>query len=322
MSKENRIAIIIAAFNAEDYIERCIQSIQKQTYPNWIAYIVNDGSSDNTSEVLAAIRLKEERVVYLDIENSGVFCARRKAIEMVENCKYLTFLDSDDYFVDDELFEKCIDKMELNNIDCLCFNYERYDGILGFKSKNEVIWTEKEEIIKNLLNGQYMDGNMPYTIYLTENIKENFEIYSYNNDDFLNKYKILLDTKKVAYEPWCGYHYYYNKKSQTHRDLRENDYLYYEHAKSFVKKIEEDYPELQIECDYFRCKVLLWLAGKLSQKKLYKKFKMYGFIMQEFRDNKKIFVKNSYFTKKDKLLFYLIQMRLFGICYKIYHAIQ
>ena len=92
------IAVIIAAYNAEAYIERCIRSVQNQTYGNWKVYVVDDGSTDNTLKILERIVRNEERVCAVHTENNGVFAARRTAIDLVENCEYLTFLDSDDFF--------------------------------------------------------------------------------------------------------------------------------------------------------------------------------------------------------------------------------
>lgn len=317
MSYRIKIAVIIAAYNAELYIERCINSIQAQTYENWIAYIVNDGSADLTENILAEIAAGDNRIIYTTTKNKGVFCARRTAINMVQDCQYLTFIDSDDYLCDNEIFAKCIKKMLAENIDYLHFNY-RCGKRNGFKEGEEQCWTEKREKIKNLLNNRFIDGNMPYAICQTDIAKKYFKVYSYNNDDFFNKYKMLIYSKKVAYVPWCAYCYYHNSESQTHRDIREIDYLYYVHAKKFAKGILNKYPELKKECDYFRCRVLLWTVHKLESSGKFKLYAMYKPVMREFRKNIIIYLSNRYFTTKERVSALLALIHLYNVCYRLY----
>lgn len=120
---DKQVAVIVAAYNVEKYIERCIYSLKSQTYTKWIAYVVNDGSSDGTEEKLKKISSQDKRVVFKTIGNKGVFQARKIAIDMVRSCKYLMFLDSDDYLCDKYLLEKAIRKMEEERIDIVAFNY-------------------------------------------------------------------------------------------------------------------------------------------------------------------------------------------------------
>lgn len=321
MSENVKIAVIIAAYNAEQYIERCISTIQTQTYGNWIAYVVNDGSIDSTGTVLEKIAANDDRIVYTNTENRGMFSARRTAIDMVKDCKYITFIDSDDYLCDDKIFEKCINKMLSEKIDCLNFNYVQA-GKLGFKEKKECYWTSNKEMIKALLINTCIDGNLPYAMYLTDTVTKYFKVYSYNNDDFLNKYDILIHSEKAVYIPWCGYVYYVNPESQTQRDIREIDYLYYDHAREFVKKIENDYPDLKEECDLYRCKVLLWIVSKLEKNSRRKAYNMYKPMREEFRKNIVVYLNNKYFALKEKILVFLALMHVYGICYKVYHGIK
>lgn len=316
-----KLAVIIAAYNAEPYIKRCISSIQAQTYIDWSAYIVNDGSTDSTENVLMQLAACDDRIIYKTTKNKGVFSARRTAIDMVQDCQYVTFIDSDDYLCDNEIFEKCITKMLSENIDYLHFNY-KCGKKTGFNEKKERCLAGKQEKIKNLLNNRCVDGNMPYAICHMDIVKKYFKAYSYNNDDFLNQYKILVHSKKVVYVPWCGYCYCYNPKSQTHSDIKEIDYLYYKHAKKFTEGIANRYPELKKECDYFRCKVLLWTVHKLEDSSRFRSYVMYKPIMQEFLKNIGIYLSNRYFAIKERISALLTLLHLYNICYRIYCHIR
>ena len=314
----NRIAVIIAAYNAEKYIERCINSVQNQSYGMWNIYIVNDGSEDNTLKILSEMREKDNRINVISTKNRGLFKARRTAIDAVVGCKYITFLDADDFFCDSALFENCINEMEAIDIDCLCFNYQRGKNY-GFEIKNSVKMSDNEDKIRNFLNRRCIDGNLTYAMYKTKIVKECFKIREYNNDDFLNKYNILTHSDKVVYFPWCGYHYSQNMQSLTHRKIREVDYLYFKHVKEFTNSVLDEYPNLKMECNYFLCWVLLWTAVQLEKSKELKELKMYKPIMRELKNYSKIFLKCNYFSVKEKLTFFLIRMHIFGMSYRIYH---
>jgi glycosyltransferase involved in cell wall biosynthesis len=86
--------IIIPSFNRVHVIDRAIQSILNQTYPDWELIIVDDGSTDNTKEILTSI-LADKRIKYIYQDNAGVCAARNKGVSLATG-KYLVFLDSDD----------------------------------------------------------------------------------------------------------------------------------------------------------------------------------------------------------------------------------
>lgn len=93
-------SIIIPAYNAEAFIETTLQSVYNQTFSDYEIVVVNDGSTDNTAEVLACQTDPRLRVIHQ--ENSGVSVARNKAISEARG-KYVAFLDADDVWTQDHL---------------------------------------------------------------------------------------------------------------------------------------------------------------------------------------------------------------------------
>lgn len=93
MSKN--ISIVIPVFNAELYIEQTIRSILNQTFQDFEIIIINDGSTDNTSEIIEKIAFDEGRVNIISILNSGVSIARNEGLKFAKS-KYVLFLDADD----------------------------------------------------------------------------------------------------------------------------------------------------------------------------------------------------------------------------------
>ena len=96
MKKLPLITVIVPAYNAEATIERCINSIIKQTYNNLEVIIVNDGSTDNTQTVCENMAKKDTRINVINKENEKVSKTRNRGIEEATG-DYIVFVDSDDY---------------------------------------------------------------------------------------------------------------------------------------------------------------------------------------------------------------------------------
>lgn len=110
----NLVSIIIPCYNAEKFITETIQSVLNQTYTDWELIIIDDGSKDNSSKIVASF-LSDPRISYFYQENTGVSIARNNGISKV-NGKYIAFLDADDIWTDSNLEEK-INKLQNDEID-------------------------------------------------------------------------------------------------------------------------------------------------------------------------------------------------------------
>ena len=99
---ERLVSVIIPAYNAQMFIESCIDSILKQSYTNFEIVVVNDGSNDNTLNILETLAKKDERIKVYSKENGGVSSARNYGISKA-NGDFITFVDSDDGLVVDAL---------------------------------------------------------------------------------------------------------------------------------------------------------------------------------------------------------------------------
>ncbi len=98
------ISIVIPAYNAASYINDSITSVLKQSFSNWELIVVDDGSTDNTSEIVSTL-LSDPRITLLKQANKGVSAARNAGIRVAQG-RYITFLDADDYYLPFNLSEK------------------------------------------------------------------------------------------------------------------------------------------------------------------------------------------------------------------------
>lgn len=100
MITTKKVSVIIPAYNQGLYLKEAVQSVLGQTYPNFELIIVDDGSTDNTADVVH--RFQDQRIRYIYQENRGLSAARNAGIQHSDG-EFLTFLDSDDLFFPDKL---------------------------------------------------------------------------------------------------------------------------------------------------------------------------------------------------------------------------
>lgn len=105
MYKNDLISIIVPVYNTQDYLDKCLTSIINQTYKNIEIIIIDDGSTDNSKEIIKKYINNDNRILYYYQKNSGVGIARNKGIDLSKG-NYITFIDSDDY-----INKKYIEKM-------------------------------------------------------------------------------------------------------------------------------------------------------------------------------------------------------------------
>ena len=97
-----KISVVVPVYNVEAYLEKCVESILKQTYTNLEILLVNDGSTDNSGELCDQLASQYENIKVYHIENAGVSNARNMGIQLATG-SWVTFIDSDDFVTQDYL---------------------------------------------------------------------------------------------------------------------------------------------------------------------------------------------------------------------------
>ena len=90
------ISLVVPVYNCEKYVGECIESILSQDYSNIELILVNDGSKDNSKNVIEDYSKKDKRIKIINQENSGVSSARNNGMKISKG-KYIGFIDADDY---------------------------------------------------------------------------------------------------------------------------------------------------------------------------------------------------------------------------------
>ena len=125
--KNVSVSIIVAIYNVDKYISRCIKSLIDQTYKNIEIILVDDGSVDNSPKICDAWALKDTRVRVIHKKNGGLSDARNAGLS-VANGEYVCFVDGDD-FIEKELVDQAYTSAKENNVDIVI--YSNYVVTLG-----------------------------------------------------------------------------------------------------------------------------------------------------------------------------------------------
>ena len=132
-------SIIIPVYNVEKYLRDCLDSVLGQSFADWEAICVNDGSSDGSSAILEEYAEKDSRFKVICRSNGGLSAARNTGMDAA-NGEYILFLDSDDWMEPDAL--KVI-AQSLNDEDMLCFSGRRF-----FEATNT--YNEADQLVEKI----------------------------------------------------------------------------------------------------------------------------------------------------------------------------
>lgn len=141
------ISVIIPVYNAEKYLDDCIASVVNQSYKHIEIIIINDGSTDNSEEIIRKWKYKDKRIIYLKQDNQGVAATRNRGISISKG-EYLYFIDADDRIKLDGI-ETLVDNAVKTSSDIVIGNYYRVIGNKLLKSvdlRNQVL--SPQDLIK------------------------------------------------------------------------------------------------------------------------------------------------------------------------------
>lgn len=125
------VSIITPTFNSAKYIAETIRSVQDQTHDNWEMIIIDDGSSDETENMVVLLKEKDQRIHFYKLnQNSGPAIARNTGIEKAKG-DYITFLDADDIWFP-KFIETSIATIQETNIPFVFSSYRRSNEQLEF----------------------------------------------------------------------------------------------------------------------------------------------------------------------------------------------
>ena len=238
------ISIIVPVYNVKKYLEKCIISILNQTYKNLEIILIDDGSTDGSSEICDKLKEKDKRILVIHKENKGVSTARNEGLKIATG-DYIGFVDSDD-FLEKDMYSNMINRIENDNTKMVICNayLEDENGVQTkkFKSDSPNI-IDSHELMDRIMEDYVVQGYMwnklyeRSLIYNDKNYYLKFDTNISNLEDRLFNLELIDKNKKfnVSFLNEKLYHYIQRESSAIHR--RYND-KYFTKFYAEIKEIE------------------------------------------------------------------------------------
>lgn len=126
MRQEKLVSVVVPVYNQQAKVEKCLNSIVLQSYQNLQILIIDDGSTDNSPQILEKYAKTDHRIEIIKQENQGLESTRFVGIEYARG-EYLTFVDSDDW-LDHEVIRKMVEAIEKERVQvCVCSFWRVFD---------------------------------------------------------------------------------------------------------------------------------------------------------------------------------------------------
>lgn len=202
------VSIITPCYNSAQYIAQTIASVQQQTLTTWEMIVVDDGSTDDSADIIKDIAINDSRIKLIQKENGGSASARNVGLQYAEG-DYIQFIDADDTIAQDKL-ERQVELMDQKGLDVTYTNYKftQSDGMI-----NSQLMGFRLNLFK-LLAGWGVFGTIPLHAFLyrhsfltKHDIRNTSEIKEREDWDF--HIKVFCAYPKVEYlAQYCGAYYF------------------------------------------------------------------------------------------------------------------
>lgn len=233
--KQQTISVVVPVYNKEPYLAECVESIQKQTYPDIELCLVDDGSTDGSAALCQKFCSRDERIHFIHQENQGQNSARLAGAEAAHG-KWLVFVDADDYIAP-EMCDLLMKNMMETHADFVsCAHQSVADGRLGAignqrpgiyhgKEILRTFFTEKKSIRLFQCGTRTASTSLCATLFRTQAIREelrNFDMRIRLSEDTACLFSMLLRVERVSYIPEVLYYYRRVEDSVSHRHDRNH----------------------------------------------------------------------------------------------------
>lgn len=231
------ISVCVAAFNVEEFIEKCLSSVSKQTLQNIEIIVVNDGSTDNTLHIIQQLAQQDKRIKIINQKNQGLGKARNIALQQALG-KYIHLMDGDD-FMDESFLEKMVRNAEKFQSDMVISTHRGVD-----ENTLDVLYTstlpptllQSGFNITNNLDLLLVPCHVWDKIYKKELISD-ILFTPEGGEDIYFWYRTILKAKNVSIHRSCEYNYRINTRSvQTNPKYALGVFTNLQRTQEFIAK--------------------------------------------------------------------------------------
>lgn len=241
------LSVIVPVYNAERYLEKCIESICQQTYRDLDIILIDDGSQDQSGAICDQFEAIDGRIRVFHKENGGVSSARNMGLDTAQG-EYIMFIDSDDW-IEKKFCESLITRIEDTDLLVCGYTVVNKIGKTEFGYREEILDFPQDVIKKFDLLFPNNFFNSPVSKIYRKGILKNqkFDSAVALGEDFLFNLEYLSKCKKIKTSSEVGYIYNCVNEGSATKKLREDDieqidFLYHEGNK-FLHSYCPDAPE-------------------------------------------------------------------------------
>ncbi|MCI6277126.1 MAG: glycosyltransferase [Clostridium sp.] len=238
------ISLIVPVHNVEEYVAEFLLSLYNQTFKDFQLIIINDGSTDNSEEIILRFKEKFKYFDYIKQNNGGQSEARNNGIKYMKG-KYTLFIDPDDY-LDVSMLELMYNNAEVGGSQTVICGYRKvYD--YSNKVEEKIFNIEENKVYKNydilkLIMTSDIDGYLWNKMFLSENIKKHGILFEKGRiiEDMYPVCNLISDSQNITFVNKPLYNYRQRETSSLHK-LKKEKYLndYYHAFKQVCNLIKE-----------------------------------------------------------------------------------
>lgn len=311
----NSISIIVTAYNAEQTISRCIDSLLKQSsVKNYQIIVLNDGSTDRTLEKLASYS-SNPKVRIINKDNTGASDSRNAGLKIVKT-KYVTFTDADDY-VDDTYLSTLLSQYERDpqcDLAICGYQKENIDGQVTMIGTGENGILTQEQALHDILVSYGFEGYLVNKLFKTQIVRENNLNFDKNitlSEDLLFCIQYLLKCKKISYNPKPVYHYIRYENSQLHKNqigapFNMNAISILDTFSKIQQLIPKNYPQVKCAVNARKCwfAVALWRAIEAAPNRREVSKEVLQNLKEIAKKYRTDFMQNDVLPPRDKIIYW------------------
>ena len=241
-----KVSIIIPVYNVKKYLKRCIDCVKKQTYKNIEIILVDDGSTDGSSEICDEAKKTDERIVVLHKKNGGLSSARNAGVKVASG-NYICFIDSDDT-VDEDYVETLYEtikkyKTKLAVVSHRVFYTNNKTAI--DMSTGESGRIENTTAIKKLLYSDGIDTSTWAKMFSKDILEKHQFPEGRNFEDAATTYLYFDEVKYIGLNSVPKYNYYIRNTSISQKPFDKSKMDLITSTQEMYDYITEKYPKMK-----------------------------------------------------------------------------
>lgn len=216
------ISVIVPVYNSEQYLRNCLNSIVAQTYADMEIICINDGSTDNSKEILEEFSARDSRFRIVDQVNSGASAARNHGLELAQG-EFIAFVDSDDELVT-TMYQTLLNLADEYDADIAHCGYKKIEqnGVTRDVGGTSMLLVQNAtESVRCLITGKYFTGGVCNKLYHREIVsKIKFDECLKINEDVLFNFEAFSRSKCTVFYDVPLYYYYERERSSCKRIMQ------------------------------------------------------------------------------------------------------